>query len=648
MKQRGMAVKRGATLLSLAGAVALGFGLMACGGGGGGGSSSSSDISGDAIKGPVKRATVSSSSGTVSSGNETGDTGSFSAKLTGATAPYILTFTGGTDTVTNATPSFPVSTLVSTSATTRANALPQTTMIVQTIKKLGGATTITSAMVTSYLTTATSNIMSVFGGGMSSSVGGFDPFTSVIGTGGADLATVVLAAENVGETIRRSTSTLVSKGANAATATVTDLYDDVLLLLAEDATDGELDGKAKDGTGASANLDSTMMTAVGYTASTALNQAQFALQAKSQAAAVAQLVMTGSDFIGNGTIATSLLATRVSGITAAGITTATNTVSADGKFVQFVNNAATASCQSDGVSTTATVNAMCQFAAAVNTAAASITSGGVVSSAALTTLAAAVTSANIGNVATQAATLATTIAATTAGNIANLTNAISAGTAVSSFKLGTNNLVVTDYNAAGVSSSQTVAGTTASGVMTASPTTALSAANLTLLANGTGGTPPTIGFTLGTLPVRGTSASKESAVVTMTLLDGSDATRSTSERYMTVTFPVSYYSNGTTLTLSAPTTAAVSYKVQGSDTASTATLSNATTSGMIAVTTAGGGPATSTVLTTRIPKLFSLISSLNSAATAGTYYYQISITGLPLVDSASAPFSTIQGTFTVS
>ena len=216
--------------------------------------------------------------------------------------------------------------------------------------------------------------------------------------------------------------------------------------------------------------------------------------------------------------------------------------------------------------------------------------------------------------------------------------------------LSGNTLTLTDNNATGTSA-QTATGaiTTGTTTMTADFTTALSAANLNNVLAGTGGTSPTIGFGLAFLPTSGTSTAPNTVAVTMLLKDGtSELPRETSQRQITASYSMGWYSDGTSLVLNNPSNATVTYFSAGATSASTATLNNSAV-GVLTVTGTSGGPS-STQIQARVTALMAGITDLSGVNSTGNYFYKITLLGLPLADGStpSLPFSTVSGTFSVN
>lgn len=139
--------------------------------------------------------------------------------------------------------------------------------------------------------------------------------------------------------------------------------------------------------------------------------------------------------------------------------------------------------------------------------------------------------------------------------------------------------------------------------------------------------------------------------VTMTLTDGSDGTRASGERQISVDYTVEWTSNGTTLTIAAEAggMADVTYYTASSDNENSAVLSNMDLD-LLEVTASSGGnlnqyPTLRAKIANLVAQDTALGTLLGDLQEAGSYHYQISFDGFPLLASNSVPFFSVSGTF---
>ena len=635
MNQWGMKkMSKKISMLALAGAFVVG--VAACGGGSSG-SSSSASAGGGAIKGPLNSPTITSSSGTPTCTTTADGTGIWSCSVTDPGFPLIFTFSGGTDSVTGAAPLFPVKTAITSAASTVANALPQTTFAIDAAIAQGG-----TGFSAADLTTATSRIMSNYGGGMDAN---FDPFGTAISA--ANSAAILMGAESLGEIVRRT----AANSTNSANASA--IYKDIAKVLAQDVSDGTIDGQISSvGANGSSTIDATALAAIGDRAD------QIMVQAQSQLINVVGEMAQGTLTINGKTLAQVAAAMGNGHVTAANLTGFSVPAPLLQKAVAAMDAVTNSGLAVTAGNFTTLKN---QFNAAIALAA-----NGVVSSANLQAqISAAALTAVTNDIAANATTAAVAALTTT-----QTTAAAAAATITDSFKVdataGTaadlTGIYLTDYpsNVAtnvypSTVSLNTTAGDANKGLLTVSATTALSASNLALLGSSSNSaaaaTPPVLNITLTSLPV-----ATGTATVTMVLVDGADATRDSGERYVSATYSVPYSSNGTTLTLTAPSTASVTYYSASATAASTATLTNASGAlGSLLVTTAGTNQGSqSATLKAKIATLFNTASTNGNAALAsamaniteaGTYHYKVTLSGIN-ISNGTNPITMIGGSFT--
>lgn len=221
-------------ILFLASLIGLCLSLSACGGGGGSSSATASTatIGGSAGDGPIVggTVTVTDDHGALIASTTTDANAHYSISVPSTAAtPLTITVTGGTDQVTGTAPSFDLKsalTSLSTSATNTANVNPLSTVAVEEATALGGITS-------GHLSTAVADVRAALGFGVDSTDSSFDPISTPVT--GTSVSSVVKANEAVAELIRRSTK---ASGQSIS---------DVVSGIADDLTDGVIDGQAKAG-----------------------------------------------------------------------------------------------------------------------------------------------------------------------------------------------------------------------------------------------------------------------------------------------------------------------------------------------------------------------------------------------------------------
>jgi len=216
-------------------------------------SSGVTSLTGVVAKGPISGGTVT----VVDSANPahtyyaiTDANGGYNVTLdSNSTAPYTLTITGGTDTITGKSPDFPVSTIVTQQPTAglnqmNANANVLTTVIAAAAKAAAGGKTPTAAQ----LKAQEVAVVKSLGMGLPA---GVSPTTDVTPANAGEISA---ANEALAEVIRRST---VASKATGVAATQTD-FQDSMAAISADISDGALDGSttqaALTNAGASANV----------------------------------------------------------------------------------------------------------------------------------------------------------------------------------------------------------------------------------------------------------------------------------------------------------------------------------------------------------------------------------------------------------
>nr|CAX83755.1 uncharacterized protein [uncultured bacterium] len=615
------------SLLALAGAVAVG--ASACGGGGGSSSSSSSGSSGTlggiAAKAPI---TITTSTGTVTyngvtQSGTTVTSGSYSLAVTRPTSgtTYLLVFSGGTDALTSTTQIMDLTTLVnSASSTVNANAITSMIAYVAMAKAGGTSATISDANASS----AQSVILNNFSFGADAvSSSSFNPITTAVsGLTSTVAAEYALALEAAGEFLRRID---VADSSRSITTVMTDLGTE----LSDDNLDADLAANA------------TLVNAAMLAAADVLNEVIARNLTISSTAIAASLIDNAFSTSLGSSSAFSDVATALSGTTASTkiFSMATTIYYAAGAYLSTVSagTGATftaAAAALSGVSNFSTLNTQNNTVASSKVASAALTTAMSVSSTTALTYA------------------ASAYAASAKGNTFMVNGSSSAG----------NMPKLVDYpnNVATTLSPDTPS--LSGGVLTISmPTsTTISSTNLTkATTNDAGGsTPPIFTFQLKNLPSGGGTA-----VVTLLLKDGNSVTRSSSQRQMAATFPITWSSDGTYLTLStqASSTASVTYYTSGTTSASSVSLSNTAVDGLIISTSGSTQSSITTEIEARVAYLFNtthtLGAALNSPSTQGQYFYQITFSGFPLgwdlngdgdiADTSEGTFTTIQGTFIV-
>ncbi|MBF0262328.1 MAG: hypothetical protein HQL97_10905 [Magnetococcales bacterium] len=593
---------KGSTLLAMAGALALVVGTGACGGGGGSGSSTTSiALAGLASDGLLQGATVSvySRDGTTACTTATTDTnGKYSVTVPATCAtPLRIEVSGGTDKTTNKANDLTLKSLVTSSSQTTANLSPQTTLMTEAIKAAAGGTlaalaTKSTTEVTQLTGTAVTNVVKAFGFGSDALVA--NPMSTPITTT-AQTSAFSQAGDAAGEVFRR----LASSAGLATPNAVSSLMQTFAASLS--------------GTNSNVTVGTSIIT-----------PSTLQAMVSSQRALVTAEVLAGS-LVRNVTSSTATTGTLGTGANL--VTTGTE------GLIGSITGSATAKNQ---------------LASDVSTAIAAgvITTGSVLA-----------TQLNTVSTSTTAVTAApvTTAVPTASVDLTTVNNNSTAAVNATSFIVHPS-VTLTDYPLGTVASAsnQTIAQSVSStGVMTAVVGTALSASNLTAVGNGSGKA-PVINFSLG--QSLGNNKGSGSATVTALLKDGNSDTRTTGQRQIMASTSYNWSSDGTTLTLTAPANgvASVSYYTAAATAESTTTITNVDAD-LLTVTSGAQVPAT---LNLKVANLFGskmpTAASMTPSGSAGSYFYKVTISGIPLAACASTdttcsttvakPFTVVQGT----
>jgi hypothetical protein len=215
--------------------------LYGCGGGGGGGSdagnapvSAENVFSGSVGDGPVVGATLNiyDKDGNLLHTEISDSSAHYSARVNAPGDAYPLTIEAidGTDLVTGRAPDFRLISTVKSPSETRVNINPFTTFIVQSARSMTGG------LNEKNIAAATAAVVDQLNFGLDPALAG-DPIGTEIADG--NIANVVKSSEALGEMIRRSRDNLMLTGTVSSA-------DDVVLAIADDISDGVLDGVGGD------------------------------------------------------------------------------------------------------------------------------------------------------------------------------------------------------------------------------------------------------------------------------------------------------------------------------------------------------------------------------------------------------------------
>ena len=175
----------------------------------------------------------------------------------------------------------------------------------------------------------------------------------------------------------------------------------------------------------------------------------------------------------------------------------------------------------------------------------------------------------------------------------------------------------------------------------------LDAENLNGLLAGSGGISPVLKFTLANVPSAGMSGT---AKLTSKVLDGGNATLTIGERAISTTTDVDWSSDGEKLLLTVPNQTVEVILTGSGGTSIVGNWSVGGSSDLMTITSSGiNKPVTLDV------KLLEFLSSnigatgpsITNFFTEGTYFYDIKIAGIGLMDSQGNTFNNVQGAFGV-
>ncbi|MBF0163078.1 MAG: hypothetical protein HQM01_01020 [Magnetococcales bacterium] len=607
---------KGSTLLAMAGALALVVGTGACGGGGGsGGGTTSIALGGLASDGLLDTADVKvfsrddPSTGTPCAFTKTDANGKYSLTVPATCAtPLRIEVSGGIDKSTNKTNDLTLKSLVTSTSQTTANLSPQTTLMTEAIKVAAGGSLANLAsksttQVAEITGTAVTNVVKAFGFGSDTLVA--NPMSTPI-TSTAQTSAFSQAGDAAGEVFRR----LASSAGRATPTAVASLMETFAASLA-----GSTTSTAQVGT-----------NTINVTTLQALVSAQRAMvTAEVLAGSLTRNVTSAEDITG------ALVASARPAVT-----------TTDSKSNISTSTLAKTQLAVD-VSTAIAANTMLAGSPLVN---------------ALNTAAASPSGAII-TVNTQDIPTTTTVNLTTVTN--NAAAAVAAGQTVQNEKsfIIQPSVSLTDYPSGTTANMipHAISQTVSSGVMSANVQDALSASNLTNVGNGSGKA-PVINFLLGT--TLGNYVGSGTATVTALLKDGTSETRTAGQRQIMASTSYTWSSDGTTLTITAPSsgTASVSYYTASTSATAAAAETTITNSDADLMTVTQTGAQVPTTLGMKIATLFSnkmpTAASMTPSGSAGSYFYKVTIGGIPLAAcnatetacsaSTAKPFTTVQGT----
>ncbi|MBF8273169.1 MAG: hypothetical protein HW380_2274 [Magnetococcales bacterium] len=618
------------SMLALASAFTIG--VAACGGGGGSDSpSSSGTVLGVAVEGPVVggSVTVYNADGSKCSAasTSTGTDAKFSLSIGTCTPPLALELSGGTDAVHSTmgvtVPQTNMRSIIGVSTQTVANISPFSTLIYHSLIKDSAslsAAGITTSNANDKITTKATSIIKTFGFGVDlltdgSSISAFNPITASLGS--TNLATFIQASEALSETVRR-----VAKAGGGVNSTNIGL---IFQYLGRDLSDDTLDGSMGSSAISSAISGFSMDSIRAYAQANAL----FILN---EIFSTTGLSVTDSN--GSQKSALSAIKTAI-GTVSSSATTSFDNVKPNTNVTSQWTSAQAVALGLLGKSTLSDLG----ISSALSTST-SISSRGTLT---VST--------------TEAANVADSSKVSTYSS--NVAKANTAYVTSSTFNVALSSVTLTDYpsNTATTLTPSTRSISSGSLMITLASTTTVSASNLALLATSSAtsasATPAVVNFTLSNMP-----QGSGTAGVTMTLLDGSDSTRTSGERFVSASFNMPWSSDGSTLTLTAPSSASVSYYAAADSSASSATLSQSAVGGL-AITSSGSNQSSlKNTVKLQVAELFnasskhgnaSLASAMTSMQATGNYYYSIDFSGISLsgTDSSSntSTFSQVKGTF---
>lgn len=645
------------TFLSLAGVMALS--LAGCGGSSSG-TTTTTDTTIEGVTNPVQGATVTVMDnngdnvdiGTVTTDNDGAYSATLPSTLTSTDYPLIITFAGGTDSLTGEASTVDLKTVGTEpdSTTVIANAFLQTTMLVEAAIDAG--TDGTGFMLTDDLvSTASANIGSAFGMGIGSDL---DTLLAKDLTDTAnvdDYQRVLQSSQSAKEMVRRVT-------VDVGDGTTSDMGR-VLSYFAKDAGDGSFDGKDSTGTDLSdLTVGGNVLTPSSLQSDVIVTQAEVALEAvmgtltvsgASGTAIAMDTALAGvgalSSKVSGGVVEMVVDETAVTemvtifkqaevvldadeeGKTGTGQTAATvmkNLFSAMGDSLETAVQGGTTSFSPTSVNTV--------FQTELNTKALAATGDAQV------VLNALVTSGTADSVKTnledQTASLGTVAVNDTVLDDARLSDAFKV-TAIS----------VTDYPSSGEVMLSPDAPSVMTGDLTANFTTALDAANLNTIIAGTasGDTNPLVKLTLdGTMPVGGGTVRAD-----ILLKDGTSVDWTSGQRLVSFGLNLDWSSTGTAFSLStkAGGEANVTSAAPSSPALAKTTLVN---SAVDVLGTNSSGTEITLDLAKMLDPAGKIGQLIGTVSAEGNYFYKISIHGFPVVyGSSSEDVKHVMGTFTV-
>ncbi|MBF0107739.1 MAG: hypothetical protein HQL76_00995 [Magnetococcales bacterium] len=625
---------------------------------------SSITVGGTAIEGPVSSASIKvyNANGTECSAaaTTTNSNAQFTLNIGSCTPPLAIDLSGGTDSVHSNTggtmPQTNMRSIIGTTSQSVANISPFSTLIYYALVGDKGnlaEAQITTSNISTQLKTKATAVLSVFGFGVDSNTDGtstddFNPITANLGA--SNLATFIQASEALSETVRRTASTAGS----VSSSNIGKLF----MSLGQDLSDDSLDGNMRKADGSTATVSSGI---------TGFDMANVRSFVQSNALFVLNEVFSSgglkiTDTTGTQRSALNAIKSSVTGVHS-GATATFDNVKPSGIAVTQWQLAQTTAMAVLGVSSLADLGISNQLSTTMAVGARPLMVNSTLAANLTDSTKVASYSGNVAHAnaifvsaAVSAAAVASASAAARASASASASASPSAST--SAFWVPLNSITLTDYPS-NTATTLTPATPSISGgelIVSLPSSVSVSASNLSLLASSTtssSATPPVLNFTLSNIP-----SGSGSLGVTMTLLDGSDGERTSGERKISATFSLPYSSNGTTLTLTSPSSASVSYYTRAATSAGSATLSNAAVSNLLVTSSGSNQSSLSADLKVRIAQLFNIASthgnsilaqSLNGTSAVGNYYYSVDLSGPTFTGIGPASnvsnFSRVKGTF---
>ena len=635
MLQRGTKSMRKLSLLTIAGAMTLG--VAACGGGGGS-TTTSANVDNTNIEAELQNCTVGVTGGSdgaavSSTSSATNSFGNTTLSALPVSTEIILTVdaasTGCIDASTQAAPDMTLKTWGKTGAdgtTTIMNAYTQTTAIVDASSDATGAVTAAD------ISQNTDIILSNYGFNMDAATTTFNLFSD-----GSTAATpvddttrdaIIVSSAALGELARRNSK--AAAGDNTLTG-------NFLAVMAKDATGQDT---------------TTEVTAIS-TAATNAGKTGFASADQITASVNTNFVEVASEVIGgdltvNGQATATWLA-NTNASTAAKATGGLSTVVTLNE--NFLNAAVQAATNVESLATGTTAqttftnlkNTFTSLATKVQSA----TGGTLNVNDSTVTADVQQLQTDAADFTNQAALVNTTVSGMTD---AAIQGAIDTAEVSRSFIVTGDSITITDVNGTLAATMATPAVST-NKALTAN-FTGMSASNLAgVLSGDSTATPPTVNMQFAQMK---TQVNAKKSPVTIIFTDGNSLNWTAGSRYIKIQSKVEWKSDGTTLTLTAPTGDATITYHKSSDTsttpASTATVTNAAAN-MLTVSNSGGSPSQATVLKAAVASAFKQVPVLaTTPIVAGTVFnYSLRIDNFPTsygtVGSASM-YNYVTGTIT--